>query len=195
MRKMAISIRNVIPVRTCDKKYKSYTSFKAYIRDDFNKRCGYCDDSDTYSGGKRGFHIDHFRPHSLEKFAELKETYSNLVYSCSYCNGAKSNKWEDTNGFIDPCASEYDEHIVRNEMGQIEYTTKRGEYIHTNLKLGLKRHEFIWIMGSLKKQAKEIDLRIEQLGCGHEDELKLLRILKSIQVEVKEYAELFEDTL
>lgn len=192
---MAISVREVMPVRTCTKKYKNYGSFKPYIREDFNKKCGYCDDSDIYSGGSRGFHIDHFRPHSIQKFLKLKETYSNLVYSCSYCNGAKSNEWKDINGFIDPCSSEYDKHVVRNDKGQIAYTTERGKYIYRNLNLGLKRHEFLWIMDKLKKQAEETNLRIDNLEDGHVDELELLRELKLIQVEFKKYTELFEDTL
>jgi len=83
--------RNAIPKRTCSKKYKSYHSYKSYLREDFSKRCGYCNDLDVLCGGRRGFQIDHFRPQ--KKFEHLKINYDNLIYSCPYCNRAKSDDW------------------------------------------------------------------------------------------------------
>ncbi len=84
-----LPFRHVIPIRTCTKKYARYRYYKAYLREDFNKRCGYCDDRDIICGGIRGFHIDHFRPQ--KPFSHLENDYNNLVYACPYCNGGKSN--------------------------------------------------------------------------------------------------------
>ena len=47
----------------------------------------------------------------------------NLVYCCFYCNNAKSNKWKNNNGFIDPCTNEYNLHLCRNSRGQIKHRT------------------------------------------------------------------------
>jgi len=192
---MSSSIHKSKPVRTCTKTYTRYTSFKPYIREDFNKRCGYCDDLDVYHGGVRGYQIDHFKPHSIARFSALKEDYSNLVYSCPFCNRAKSNKWEDTDGFIDPCDEEYDEHLKRNDRGQIIATTNRGQYIHKNLNFHLKRHELLWMIEKLEGQSIELDSYLDILGKGHESELKILREFRKIQNEIKKYTNLFHGEL
>ena len=150
------SIQKKKPIRTCSKTYARYTAFKPYIRDDFNKRCGYCDDLDVYHGGARGYQIDHFKPHSIEAFKHLKEEYSNLVYSCPFCNRAKSSKWKEEDGFIDPCEDEYDEHLARNDRGKIIFKTPRGQYIYKNLNLHLKRHELLWMIERIIQQKEEL---------------------------------------
>jgi len=190
-----INIQKKKPERTCEKNYANYISFKPYLRKDFNQRCGYCDDLDFYSGGTRGFHIDHFRPRSIKQFEVLKQTYSNLIYSCSYCNGAKSNKWIDNCGFIDPTEIEYDSHLHRNSNGKIEYKTKQGQYIYENLKLGLKRHELLWCIEKLNEQRDAISLKSKELGEGHENELEHLRSLRDIQDIISKYFGMFRDVI
>jgi uncharacterized protein (TIGR02646 family) len=122
---MANNVQEQRPVRSEGVMPRTkHQAYKDELRVDFRRRCGYCDDKDVYSGGKRGFHIDHFKPKS--KFDDLKTTYSNLVYSCPYCNIAKSNKWKPRVGFIDPCSAEYENHLLRDERGRIVPKTKRG---------------------------------------------------------------------
>jgi hypothetical protein len=188
---MICKVQRQKPKRICTKTYASYTSFKLYIREDFNKRCGYCDDLDIYHGGVRGYQIDHFRPHSISKFTHLKEEYSNLIYSCPFCNRAKSNKWKDLNGFIDPCDEEYDNHLERNQRGQIKCKSEQGKYIYTNLNLYLKRHELLWMIEKLEEQSMEINSYLDSLGEGHDLELKILREFRNIQNKIKEYTNLF----
>lgn len=188
-------IQKVKPVRTCDKSYANYRSFKPYLRDDFNKRCGYCDDIDYASGGSRGYHIDHFKPHSIEAFKALKQRYSNLVYSCPFCNGAKSNKWKDIDGFIDPCDNEYENHIGRNHKGQIEYKTEQGRYIYDNLELGLKRHELLWCIDKLKEQSKHVSNKIDELGEERPNKVELLHEFKKIQHKILEYSGMFYEDI
>jgi len=179
------------PQRTCNKTYANYTSFKPYLRSDFNKRCGYCDDRDVYSGGIRGYQIDHFKPHSIAKFRHLKEEYSNLVYSCPFCNRAKWDKWQEENGFIDPCSDEYEQHLQRDNKGKIVYISPQGEYIWKNLKLYLKRHELLWMIDKLQEQNDELDRYLSILGEGHELELEILREFRRIQQEIQRYTNLF----
>lgn len=164
---MTSTVQKTKPIRTCTYTYRRYTSFKPYIREDFNKRCGYCDDLDIYNGGSRGYQIDHFKPHSIARFLALKEEYSNLVYSCPFCNRAKSNKWEDNNGFIDPCDAEYDNHLERNSRGQIKAKTGQGRYIYKNLNLHLKRHELLWMIEKIIQQKEELIAIKKRLGSGH----------------------------
>ena len=183
------------PLRTCTKTYANYKSFKPYLREDFNRKCGYCDDSDVACGGRRGFHIDHFKPHSIDCFASLKQNYSNLVYSCPYCNGKKSDTWRDLEGFIDPCDSEYDNHIGRKENGKIKFKTEQGKYIYYNLNLGLKRHELLWCIDRLNTQSELINSKINEIGEGNEQELIFLRRFNDIQNKIKAYINIFQETI
>lgn len=188
---MASSVQKTKPQRTCTNVYTRYTSFKPYIREDFNKRCGYCDDLDVYHGGSRGYQIDHFKPYSIVRFLALKEEYSNLVYSCPFCNRAKSNKWEDSNGFIDPCSENYDNHLERNSRGQIKYKSEQGKYIHSNLNLHLKRHELLWMIEKIIQQKEELLAFKNTLNSGHSKYIKIIE--KYIECDEKyiEYTSLF----
>jgi len=114
-------------------------------------------------GGKRGYHIDHFAPKS--KFSELEKIYTNLVYSCPFCNISKSDYWPSDNafvgvvndeGFVDPCDTQYDQHICRNDNGRITAISPLGKYIHKKLKLHLLRHELIWKHGQIKQLIIEL---------------------------------------
>ncbi|MCY8147026.1 HNH endonuclease [Bacillus inaquosorum] len=177
-------IRLKTPKRTCIKSYKVYRSYKPYLAQDFNRSCGYCGDFDGWSGGIKVYHIDHFVPKSL--FPHLQNKYYNLVYACPYCNASKSNDWPtgkekifctETEGYIDPCDTEYEQHLYRNSVGAILPKSTVGAYMHRTLKLFLRRHEVIWNVTQLKYVLDEIKLilvkenlnippkKIEQLKC------------------------------
>ena len=47
-------------------------SYKKYLIDDFNQRCGYCDAQDYLMGGWRNFHIDHFKPQNNKDYPEFE---------------------------------------------------------------------------------------------------------------------------
>lgn len=187
------NIQEIRPDRTCKETYKNYPSFKPCLRDDFNKRCGYCDCDDFQVGGSRGFQIDHFKPKA--QFPDLENDYENLVYSCPYCNRAKWNKWEDVDGFVDPCTIEYDDHLYRNNLGQIYYHTVRGQYIFEELKLGLERHEILWMMRKLEAQRDALSDHLKSLGKGHEKEVETMRLFIDIQNHVSQYTKLFRDSI
>lgn len=192
---MGNKVQKVKPKRTCLRKSKDYTSFKIDLRNDFNKKCGYCDDIDLMQGKKNFYYIDHFKPHSITRFKNLKHEYSNLVYSCPFCNGAKSNTWKDTDGFIDPCDEEYDNHLERNSKGQIKFKTEQGKYIYLNLKLYLPRHEHLSMIEKLQEQSNEIDKQLTLLDEGHEFELIILRKFRDIQREINKYTNLFHNEI
>ena len=173
--------------------YKTYGKYKPFLRKNFNKRCGYCDGLDVYAGGSRGFQIDHFKP--KKTFPDLETEYSNLVYSCPYCNRAKWDYWRDNKGFVDPCSDSYSEILFRNEKGQIKYENEQGQYIYEHLKLYIRRHELIWIIEKLKKQSDKLDKLSDELGEGHDEELNVLREFKKIQKKIKEYTNLFNDEI
>lgn len=186
---MPNKIQKQKPARTCTKRYADYKSFKPYLVKDFNNRCGYCDSHDKFFGGLKNFQIDHFKPHSIVIFTPLKHDYSNLVYSCPSCNRAKSNKWEDVDGFIDPCDNEYDNFISRDTNGKIKHNnTKQGEYIYSNLNLLLRRHEFLWLIERLENQKSQIKELRENIS--DKNTLSLLLEFEKVQNTIDKYTDL-----
>lgn len=148
--------RNKNPQTTSDNDaFDKYGLYKEVLMTDFYNKCGYCDDNDFWMGGWRGMQIDHFAP--KKPFTELENTYENLVYSCFYCNNAKSNDWvtdsyeqpindEGTEGYIHPRENTYNDLFRRSSTGSIIPQTDVGLYMYTFMNLGLKRHELICTM-------------------------------------------------
>ena len=173
---MAHKIHRTAPQRTCTKKYSHYRSFKKYLMTDFNQRCGYCDDDDSHTGGWRFYQIDHFHPHSK---GGAEHSYENLVYSCSYCNRAKSNEWRSSEGFIDPCKIEYSDIIYRDQTGEIVHNgSAQAKYIHESLLLSLSRHQIIWQINRLVELKEKFRALSDQGKTEFDSDL--LEIYKSL---------------
>ena len=169
-----LKIRRAKPLRTCKKAYANYRSFKEYLREDFNLRCGYCDAADHYSGGFRAYQIDHFAPKKL--FPALKNEYNNLVYSCFYCNNGKSDHWPSSKsnvtvisdkGFIDPCKDEYDNHLHRDRNGNILPKTNLGKFMHRQMNMGLMRHSLLWKLDELNILHDQLEKALARIGNSH----------------------------
>ena len=171
---MTLPFRDITPLRRARRREcKHYTSYKKTLREDFLYRCGYCNDSDKRKF--RSFAIDHFVPKNPRDFihAIKPNYYYNLVWSCSYCNLAKSDKWPTKNasvhndgstGFVDPVSDEYNDLFFRDENGCIIPNDDHeiASYIKEELKLWLPIHSLNWkleklktIELSLKKEMKE----------------------------------------
>lgn len=189
------NLREKIPCRSTDiYKYSDFHKYKPFLREDFNKRCGYCDDSDIRSGGHRYYQIDHFVPQKV--FINLKDNdYHNLVYSCPFCNREKWHKWPsndenisiiENSGFVDPCSKDFDNHLDRNADGKISVQTEIGQYMFKELNLGLKRHAILWNLEKLMRQIDEISMLID-----NEKDDTLKETLLSLYEEQKR----FQDSL
>lgn len=162
--------RIAFPARTYSKKkLKSYRSYKKYLVIDFSNRCGYCDGSDTWNGGHKTYHVDHFAP--KDKFTHLENEYSNLVYSCPSCNSSKSNKWPsndptisivNNSGFLDPCSNDLNTHFTRDNNGNIVAITPIAQDMFKSLNLGLERHSIIWKLTSLENLILDYEEQIVQ---------------------------------
>jgi len=164
-KEMSIKFRFQIPSRTyTGPKLDNYRMYKEQLQSDFNSKCGYCDVSDKFSGSISAYHVDHFAP--VSKFPHLREEYTNLVYSCPFCNLAKGSYWAtDTEvnplagdeGLIDPCTPDYDTHLMRNDDGTIWYTTELGRFIYKRLKLFLRRKAIFWELDMLLHLSKQLE--------------------------------------
>lgn len=167
--------------------WKTNASNKKRLAEDFGHRCAYCDDLDSYGGGYATYHVDHFAP--KKKFDALKFVYENLLYSCPYCNIAKSNTWVGTTstenvvnncGFVDPCCDEYYTHLGRDHDGSIKPLTTLGGYMHKNLKLYLKRHSIIYNLDYIKGQRSELQKKIQQKKENGESYYELEEIYNNL---------------
>lgn len=178
--------------------WKTNSSNKKRLVMDFEKKCAYCDDHHHYSGGYVSYHVEHFAP--KDKFKHLEFVYDNLLYSCPYCNGSKSNKWVGKNefeniigdkGFIDPCSDEYNKHLCRNIDGSIGYITEIGKYMHKELKLYLKRHQLVHNLERVRLKKNLLKSKIDEMECNGENAEKLIGFHNDLCVVFCEYYDLF----
>jgi len=164
-----LNFRNTPPARSyAGRVLKDYKGYKDPLEKDFCKRCGYTYCQQDWFGGKRNFQIDHFKPKSI--YPGLETQYSNLVYSCSYVNRAKS---DDIGIYLDPCDVDYNEHFYRDELGNIYpvETSDSAKYMYLKLKLYLKRYSIIWMLEQLEIRMEILRELIER--TGDEDAKKL----------------------
>ncbi|CAN2043666.1 HNH nuclease domain-containing protein [Candidatus Magnetomoraceae bacterium gMMP-1] len=174
--------REKTPERRTDIVNKSrYQDYKQELREDFNTRCGYCND---HEGLRNTFYeIDHFIPKILLKKNEYAD-YTNLVFSCRYCNNSKRKKWPTNDrdkcndgkiGFIDPCNKNYDSQFTRNSIGKIIPQSELGKWMHTELKLYLSRHSILWQIEKIENILK----KFRELSLDKNDDYKELFIRMS----------------
>ena len=152
---------------TCTKTYKNYRDYKdPWLINDFGNRCGYCNGHDSWAGGRRGMQIDHFAP--KKKFPLLKNVYTNLVYSCFYCNNHKSDDWvtasdrqpisgDKLTGYIHPRDNAYVAAFKRDFSGEIIPLNDVAKYMFKKMCLGLKRHQLIFILEELLEIWQELN--------------------------------------
>lgn len=70
--------------------YSSYEGYRPWLRDEFCFRCVYCLRREKWGRGLGAFALDHFLP--VARRPARKTDYDNLVYACSSCNIAKSDR-------------------------------------------------------------------------------------------------------
>ena len=167
-------IRDRIPKHSYKgERWKTNTSNKKRLAEDFMHRCAYCDDHDHYSGGYNTYHVDHFAPKS--KFKELAFVYENLMYSCPYCNAAKKDKWIGDNS----------ENSVFNDEG----------YMYRELKLYLSRLSIIYQLDRIRLQRKRLKEKIDIKKKNGENTANLEEIYTDLCVIFSEYYEVFFENI
>lgn len=90
----------------------TYSDWKEQIAKECFFQCIYCSINEMQFGGIDHYHIEHYKPKSIEKFKDLENDICNLFYSCPICNRFKSNDWpndaDDLNTICYPDPSQYD---------------------------------------------------------------------------------------
>ena len=155
--------------------YSTYSQYRDILSVDFKKRCAYCNDNHNYR--IRSFAIDHFVPCTPQHFTPTipKNKYDNLIYSCSYCNRAKWDKWptNDENiendgsvGFLKPTNDDYKNLFFRNPNGRIIPVAGNTLAIHLKDELMLWHpiHSLMWRIEKLMDLEVKVDLKLKEIN-------------------------------
>ncbi len=174
-----MKVRDKLPKRrpepTKSPKKGSWTKHKPDLRQDFHSHCGYCGSYDGYR--HTWYEVDHFIPKSLLEGKISDVEYSNLVYSCKFCNNKKLAKWptEDISipnannkGFVDPCDEDYDTHLYRTDDGGIMWSTDLGKWMWETAFKFDERNYALKLLWELNERRKLIDVFIIELNKREE---------------------------
>lgn len=174
-----MTVRHTPPKRrsvpTKSEKGKNYQKHKPDLEIDFNHCCGYCGAFDGFGYTLTYFEIDHFVPIDFitvsGSFIGLS-TYSNLVYSCRFCNNNKTKHWPSQKydiyingdeGFIEPCDIDYENHLQRTDEGAIMWQTPIGKWMATTAFKFDERMEEIKLLWKYNSTRIIIEEIIEEL--------------------------------
>jgi len=104
--------RLIVKDKSKQPKTGTYSDWKEQIAEECYYQCIYCSINEAQFGGIDHYHIEHYKPKSIERFKSLENDIVNLFYSCPICNRFKSNDWpndaDDLNLVCYPDPSEYD---------------------------------------------------------------------------------------
>ncbi|PBI82680.1 HNH endonuclease [Flavobacterium sp. ACN2] len=175
-----MSIREAIPIRrnkpTKSEEGNNYTKHKPDLQKDFNFSCGYCGAFDGFGYTKTYFEIDHFVPKDFLLKSKSKiglSKYSNLVYSCRFCNNNKTKHWPsqrddvyviNEEGFVEPCDIKYESNLYRTEEGSIMWSTPIGKWMATVAFKFDERTEEIKLLWKYNKTRIAIEKIIDELN-------------------------------
>jgi collagenase-like PrtC family protease len=144
----------------------SYPDWKEQIAEECYFQCIYCSIHEAQFGGIDHYHIEHYKPKSIERFKNLENDITNLFYSCPICNRFKSNDWpndeHDLNIICYPNPTIHD----YNNIFKLNINTFKIEGLYLSSKyiverLYLNRPQLIYERRETLLQEKHTNLRNE----------------------------------
>ncbi len=125
-----------IPKEDSEQPNGKYTEWKEILAEEGKHQCVYCSISEANFGGIRNYHVEHFRPKSIEEFKILENDIKNLFYSCSICNCFKGNDWKKDESdfkYYDPSKIDYSDVFVIEDSFQLDGRCKSSNYMINKL--------------------------------------------------------------
>lgn len=160
-----VVVRSAVPARA------SYHDYKDDLRFDFWYSCAYCTISEIEASGI-SFEIDHHQP--AEKFKDLINEYSNLMWCCDQCNRIKGDEYPNDSmqqrglRFLRPDEDDPDDHFEVQNVTDLRKKTPIGDYSIRTIRLN--RHQL--------KKLRELRYRIYQSQQGIAQGVRALRQMR-----------------
>lgn len=156
--------------------YKSYESYRDWLRDEFSFRCVFCLTREQWGLVKGSWDIDHFVPQNHYPQGRLE--YENLLYVCHTCNVVKSNQLTPN-----PCEMSFGNCVRVHQDGTIEALSKDGEVLIETLRLDNEDHRrfrslIISLLRSLLRSHEHSDRQTYIKLMGYPDNLPDLSTLR-----------------
>jgi hypothetical protein len=150
--------------------YAHYEAYRDWLRDEFSYRGAYCLMRKPWLRGPLGFQIDHSVPQI--QFHAGRLVYSNLVYTCPWCNQAKAGV-----AVPNPADVAYGSALHVGADGIIAAKNKLGQVLVEGLKLDhpeltSQRHMVLRVT-RLAEEKNNVSLLLRLLG--YPDDLPNLR--------------------
>ncbi|MBZ5530074.1 MAG: hypothetical protein LAO20_01465 [Acidobacteriia bacterium] len=152
-----------------------YSSFRPYVRADFQHRCAYCLFWELLAAGEENFELDHFRPKSL--FPDDAQNFYNIYYACHPCNHLKRDLWPSKDmerrglRLVDLCKDEFEAHFQLCSDGHLQGLTDAGRYTIDALRLNRKH------LVRLREMLSQFGVDMHKKGISQEQCERLLREL------------------
>ncbi|MCK5677581.1 MAG: HNH endonuclease [Flavobacteriaceae bacterium] len=178
----------------------TYSDWKEQIAEECYYQCIYCSIHETQFGGIDHYHIEHYKPKSIERFKELENDITNLFYSCPICNRFKSNDWpNDADDLSVPCYPDPSEHDY-SELFNIDSKTYKVSGLHVSTtymteRLFLNRVQLIYERREyiLKQREKNVRNEIEEIREKHDHLFNIIYIKKYLDATVKLSETIFKE--
>lgn len=158
--------RLIIKDRTKQPKTGTYSDWKEQIAEECYNQCVYCSINESQFGGIDHYHIEHYKPKSIERFKSLENDILNLFYACPICNRFKSDDWPNDATSLDifcyPDPSEHDYSklfTIDNETYKISSKHISCKYIVN--RLFLNRAQLIYERREQLLNTRALDVRKE----------------------------------
>ncbi len=175
--------RLIIKDRSTQPETGSYSDWKEQIARECYYQCIYCSINEAQFGGIDHYHIEHYKPKSIDRFKDLEDDICNLFYSCPICNRFKSNDWPNDADdlevvcYPDPSVHNYSELFrVNQDNYKVEGTYLSTRYMAERLYLNrpqliYERRETV-LKDREEKVTKALDNLLNRLEADNFDLLK-----------------------
>ncbi|MCC3160868.1 hypothetical protein LJ737_26785 [Hymenobacter sp. 15J16-1T3B] len=166
----------------------NHPSWKEQVRLECECQCIYCALHDNQFGGARNYHVEHYKPKSIDRFKGLKLDINNLYYCCGICNTFKGDDWpndwdvanESLISYPDPSKYDYSQLFYVGNDYKLVGKNVSGKYIVNKLflnrpQLVYERREYSLLekYNLIKGQVNSI---LSEIADKHEDELANIKV-------------------
>ena len=134
--------------------YTQYSTYKEFLRDEFDFRCCYCLAREIWKDDGE-FGIDHWKPKGDLLFAHLECVYENLVWACDTCNEAKKSITVK----LEPLVDDFSQHVAFGEKGKVVGLTPQGKGLVRKLKLRDRSQFLSFVMDYVKIKDHSFSLK------------------------------------